>query len=127
MDIPDLEAFIQLENQNLTRICLDHLLECQRPHCVLKCGRKPAFFYFPEPGPEQLDVPDSLQPGHGLKLCLPLVSTCSTVFCRAVSAECVVSSRSWEQAWKVQCCCQTPACHPHLLDLLCENYNKNHH
>ncbi|UYL15020.1 13.3K protein [Bat mastadenovirus] len=124
MDIPDSEALVCRENARLTAACLQHLGQCQQPRCVLKSGRKPTFFYFPEPGPDQLDVPDSLQPGHGLKLHLPLVSSCSTVFCGAVSAECIVSSVSRECDWKVLCLCPQPAFHPHHLDLLCACYNK---
>nr|QYW15040.1 13.3K protein [Bat mastadenovirus] len=124
MDIPESEALIIQENARLTAYCLQHLAECRRPRCVLQSGRKPAFFYFPEPGPDQLDVPDSLQPGHGLKFHLPLVSKDSTVFCGAVSAVCVVSAVSREQSWKISCTCPTPAFHPAHLELLCECFNK---
>lgn len=125
MDIPESEAFQIRETARLTAYCLQHLSVCQKPRCVLKSGRKPCFFHHPEPGPDQLDVPDSLQPGHGLKLHLPLVSRNSTVFCAAVSAECLVSAVTREQSWKVLCFCSTPGFHPHLLDLLCDSYNKN--
>lgn len=127
MDIPELSAaenLISHQNQLLRRECQRHALTCSRPHCILKTGQRPVFFYVPEPSADQLDVPDSLQPGHGLKFHLPLVSKCSTVFCEAVSAECVVSSRSWDQTWKVQCLCPAPAFHSHHLELLCETYNK---
>lgn len=112
------------QNGLLERDLKQHLATCPRGGGNCFKGRKPIFFYIPEPEANQLDVPDSLQPGHGLKLHLPLVSTSSTVFCEAVSAECVLSATCWDQTWKVQCLCPLPGYHPHLLDLLCVSINK---
>lgn len=104
-------------------LCKEHLQHCRKPRCFTRCGLIPTWFDVPIEAFEDSCIPDSLQPGHGLKLKLPH-NYSSRLIQKPGEPDLICVNFIQEGQIKITCRCTHAEVHHRLVEQLCKEYNK---
>lgn len=107
---------------SLRALCQIHFNSCTATTCFWKYHLLPSYFCVL---PELLEgdcVPDSLQPGHGLKLQVPHSYLNYFTQKNGLLILCCCNLKSGYL--KVSCSCNSPGAHLGLFEALCEIFNR---
>lgn len=117
----DLDRTRREGQTDLDLLCDAHLRTCHRARCFVRDNKKAVFFCHQVP--EEGDVPDCLQDGHGAVV-ESRASYSSRLFDSPLHPPIVVVSQHRGASITVRCTCSRPGAHPFLLEAICVEYNK---
>ncbi|SMG83456.1 E3 12.5K [Bottlenose dolphin adenovirus 1] len=103
-------------------LCSAHAEYCANPRCFTKDGCSVKWFCVLPTDLEGECIPDSLQPGHGVRVEVPALS--HSQFTTFAGDRYLCLSDFGRSAFKIVCSCSMPGVHPNILRLLCKCYNK---
>ncbi|ALE15311.1 E3 12.5K [bottlenose dolphin adenovirus 2] len=107
----------------VTSLASVHLAACRNHRCFARDGYEPKWFCVLPSDLESECIPDSLQPGHGIRL--EVADRSVSGFKKVGAEKYIFVADCGPSRFKIICNCPGPAVHPHLMRVLCKCYNAN--